>query len=105
MRILFDECTPRLLARHLPGHEVATVRQIGWAGKRNGELLELAEREFDVLLTVDQNMEHQQNIGAFDLAVVVIVAPNTRIPTLMPMMPRVANAIESARAGQIIRVA
>lgn len=62
MRILLDESWPRPLARLLPDHEVRTVGAMGWAGKRNGELLRLAAAEFDALLTADQNLEHQQNL-------------------------------------------
>ena len=57
MRILLDESLPRRLARLIPDHEVRTVRQMGWAGRRNGLLLRLAAREFDVFLTADQNVE------------------------------------------------
>jgi hypothetical protein len=60
MRVLLDECVPRALRKELPGHEVKTVAEAGWAGVKNGELLELAARQFDVFLTVDRNLEYQQ---------------------------------------------
>ena len=57
MRILLDECVPRPLRRELPGHDVRTIRDMGWAGRKNGELLGLMARVgFEVLLTVDQNL-------------------------------------------------
>jgi predicted nuclease of predicted toxin-antitoxin system len=56
LKILLDECLDRRLARELPGHEVAATHQKGWAGIENGELLRLAEKEFDVFLTVDRNL-------------------------------------------------
>jgi predicted nuclease of predicted toxin-antitoxin system len=65
MRVLLDECVPRALRDELPGHEVRTVAEYGWAGVKNGELLRLAANSFDVLLTVDRNLEYQQNfVGA-----------------------------------------
>lgn len=66
MRLLLDECVPRPLKGDLPGHDVHTVDEMGWSSKRNSELLQLmlAER-FDCLLTVDQNIQFQQNISAF----------------------------------------
>jgi hypothetical protein len=64
VRILLDESLPRPFARLLPEHDVRTVPAMGWAGKLNGELLQLAAVEFDVLLTSDQNIEHQQNLDA-----------------------------------------
>ena len=53
MRVLLDECVPRALRKELSGHEVKTVGETGWAGVKNGELLRLAAKEFDLLLTVD----------------------------------------------------
>ena len=58
MKVILDECLPRLLT----GHEVKTVRQMGWNGKENGELLELIARQFEVFITVDKNIPAQQNL-------------------------------------------
>lgn len=52
-RVLLDENLPRLLKRELPGFEVHTVAEMGWAGVKNGKLLRLAEAEFDILVTAD----------------------------------------------------
>jgi len=59
MRILLDECLPRLLKHDIVGHEALTVAEMGWAGIKNGKLLDLAEEGFDVLLTVDRGIEYQ----------------------------------------------
>jgi len=53
------------LKRELSDHEARTTPEMGWAGKRNGELLRLAEREFDIFLTVDRKLQNQQNLSAF----------------------------------------
>lgn len=75
MRVLLDENVDRKLKRAFdPDHQVATVRERGWSGKKNGELLRLAEAAFDVLVTLDRNMRHQQNLSQYDLAVVLITA-------------------------------
>ncbi|HET7698374.1 MAG TPA: DUF5615 family PIN-like protein [Vicinamibacterales bacterium] len=66
MRVLLDECIPRRLKRELVGHDVKTAPEMGWASKKNGELLALAAVEFDILLTSDRNLSHQQNLSAFD---------------------------------------
>ena len=88
MRILLDECVPRPLRRELAGHDVRTVQEMGWTGKKNGELLALmAGAGFDVLLTVDQNLRHQQNLAAAGVAVVVMVAPSNRLMDLVPLVP------------------
>ena len=74
MRVLLDECLPRRLKRELVGHDARTVPEMGWASKRNGELLALAAGEFDVFLTADRNLSYQQDVSAFNIAVVVLVA-------------------------------
>lgn len=72
MRILLDECIDRRLAKEIEGHEVVTVPQAGWAGIKNGELLALAQQQFDVLVTVDRNLSFQQNLPQFNIAVVIL---------------------------------
>lgn len=95
MRVLIDECLPKKLKLELKDHLVKTVPEAGWAAKQNGELLRLAELDFDVLLTNDKNMEHQQNLKSFDLAFVVLVAPTNDIEDLKPLMPKVNEALET----------
>jgi hypothetical protein len=63
MRLLLDENLPRKLAEHLLGHECRTVVECSWSGKTNGELLRLADSQFDVLLTLDKNLPYQQNLN------------------------------------------
>lgn len=105
MRILLDECVPRPLRHELAGHDVRTIREMGWAGKKNGELLTLmAGAGFEVLLTVDQNLRHQQNLAASGVAVVVMVAASNRLADLMPLVPKVEAALIGIKAGDIVEV-
>ena len=62
MRILLDGSLPVRLTHELHGHKVTTVAQEGWSGKKNGELLNLAEGQFDVFITTDQNLQYQVNL-------------------------------------------
>jgi len=62
MKILLDECTPRLLKRLLSDFEISTVQDMGWTGVTNGALLAMAEAEFDVFVTTDKNLRYQQNL-------------------------------------------
>jgi predicted nuclease of predicted toxin-antitoxin system len=62
MRILLDECVNPRVREAFHGHEVRTVIEMGWGGITNGKLLALAQEEFDVLVTIDQNIEHQNNV-------------------------------------------
>jgi hypothetical protein len=101
MRVLLDECVPRALRAELPGHEVKTIAEAGWAGVKNGGLLQLAARDFDVLLTVDRNLEYQQNFSVLALAVIVMDAPSNDIVVLRPLMPAVLEAIPKAQPGVV----
>jgi hypothetical protein len=70
VRVQLDECLPRRLTRELVGHDVRTAPEMGWASKRNGELLALAADEFDVFLTSDRNLSYQQDVSVFDIAII-----------------------------------
>lgn len=72
MKLLLDECVTRYLKADFIGHEANTVREAGFTGLKNGQLLKAAETEFDVLVTVDQSIRHQQNLRAFKLGVLIL---------------------------------
>ena len=95
----------RRLKRHLPaGTEAVTVRERGWGSKKNGELLALAQGEFDVLLTADRGIPDQQELSRFDPAVVVLRAPSNRYRDLAPLMEETGAALLGARAGEAVPV-
>ncbi len=105
MRILLDECVPRPLRRELAGHDVRTIGEMGWAGRKNGELLALmAGAGFEVLLTVDQNLRYQQDLTAAGVAVVVMVASTNRLADLAPLVPTVEDALGRIQAGDAVEV-
>jgi hypothetical protein len=85
-------------------HEVRTVTESGWSGLKNGELLSLAEVEFDVFLTVDQNLIFQQNLQRFNIGIILMVARNNRFKTLLPVMPEVNATIEEVKPGELARI-
>ncbi len=105
MRILLDESLPRPLARLLPEHDVRIVAAIGWAGIRNSTLLQLAAGTFDAFLTADQNLEHEQNLGALPIAVVVLVAPTNRIDSLRPLIPHLLRTLQTLAPQRLVRPA
>ena len=105
MRVLLDENVDRRLGELFDNEfEVVTVTERGWSGKKNGELLRAAQREFDALVTMDRNMEHQQNLGSVDLGVVLILAKSNRRRDVEPAMPEVNRALHRVRAGELTRV-
>ncbi len=104
MRVLLDECLPRRLKRHLPGHEVRTVPEEGWAGRKNGELLRLAAVGFDAFVTMDKGQVHQQDIRNLSLAVLVLRASSNRLESLLPLVPALLEALPRARRGRFTAV-
>jgi hypothetical protein len=97
VKILLDECVDWRLARDIVGHDVKTARQMGWDTVKNGELLALASKSFDVF--VDRNLSFQQNLGSFSIAVIVLHARTNRLADLRPLVPNLLAAIESAAPG------
>lgn len=105
MRILLDECVPRRLRRELGGHYVRTVPEMGWSGKKNGELLKLMTAQaFVVLLTTDQNIQYQQNLQSFGVAIIVLVAPTNRLADLLPLIPSALKALVTIAPGQVVEI-
>ena len=100
VRVVLDECLPRRLKRDLVGHDARTAPEMGWASQRNGELLRLAELEFDAFLTVDRKLRYQQNLATFDIAVIVMVAPTNTLAHLQPLIPRVLEILSTAKPGE-----
>ena len=101
MKVFVDECVDWRLARDIAGHEVKTARQMGWSTVKNGELLTLAAKEFDVFVTVDRNLSFQQNLPAFSIAVIVLRAPSNRLADLKPLIPGLLACISGAKKGAV----
>lgn len=106
MRVLIDECAPSALRHALArrGHNCRTVQEAGWFGKKNGELLSLAENEFDVLITVDTNLRYQQNLAGRKIAVMLLLARSNRLEILSHYFPACARALETIKPGDFIEV-
>lgn len=101
MKILLDENLDWRLQRDLPEHEVKSVPLIGWAGLKNGVLLARAEKQFEVSLTMDSSMVHQQNLANYRIAVIALKAKSNRLADTRPLMPKVAAALSSAKPGTL----
>lgn len=102
MRLLLDENLDWRLRRDLLEHQVESVPLIGWAGIENGELLRKAvEAGFDVLVTMDTSMVHQQNIGRYTIAVVALRAASNRLADTRPLMPALLAALPQVKLGTV----
>ena len=88
MKILLDECVPKLLKHKLSDHEVHTVTDLKWNGTKNGMLLLLCVNNgFDMLLTIDKNMMHQQNMEKFKITIVVFNSLTSKVEELINFIP------------------
>lgn len=94
--MFLDERVDRRLGRDIVGHDVKTAREMGWTGMKNGELLALAAEQFDVFVTVDQNLSFRQNLAVLPVAVVVLRATTNRLADLRRLMPRLLAALGSS---------
>ena len=103
-RVLFDEDMPRQLRRDLPEFSIRTVQEEGWSALKNGELLRRASEKFDVLVTADQRLPHQQNLARFTIGLVVIEAVDTRLPHVRLLVPELKRAVEAVTAGSVLVV-
>jgi predicted nuclease of predicted toxin-antitoxin system len=107
VKLLIDECVPRrvkfLFAEK--DHECQTVREAGFSGKENGELLALAEGKFDVLVTIDKNIRHQQNLTGRKIAVLIIRSSSSDLDDIRPHVPQALITLRSIEPGQIVEVA
>ncbi len=106
MKLLLDECLPRR-AKYLfaeAGHDCETVRDEGFSGKENGELLTLAEKRFDVFVTIDKNIRHQQNLTGRNIAVLIIRTVSNDLDDIRPHIPQALAALKTIRPGQFVDV-
>ena len=105
MKLLLDECVPRRLKRDFQAHEVSTVVEEGFQGLKNGRLLQSAAAAgFAAFITVDQNLTYQQNLKTLPLAVLVLIAPRNKYELLAPLVPQALIALQSIRAGEVVRL-
>jgi hypothetical protein len=98
MRILFDQGTPAPLRQSLPSHEVKTAFEIGWAELKNGDLLAKADGDFDLLVTTDRNLNHQQNLVKFKLAILVL--PTTSWPKVRMHTGEISETIDTIQPSE-----
>lgn len=102
MRILLDECTPRVLKTRLHDFDIVTVQDVGWAGIKNGELLKRAEGQFDVFITTDKNLRYQQKLTSTRLAIIEL--PTNEVPIVAELAPAVQAALAEITGGQFVQI-
>ena len=106
MRVLLDENIDRFLkAQFDPDMDVLTVSEKGWRGMKNGQLLRVAQHEFDVFVTMDKDLEYQQNLTVINMGVVVIRASSNSYQSVQLLMPQINEAVKMVTPGEVVHVA
>ncbi|WP_395748437.1 DUF5615 family PIN-like protein [Prosthecobacter sp.] len=103
MKILLDACVPMPLRRHLGDHSVEHASRRGWQEVKNGELLKLAEAEFDLFITSDKNLGYQQNIAVRKIAILVLWTNDW--PSLMTRAKEIEDAVNSMSPAEFRELA
>ena len=101
MRVLLDENLPHDLIDALVGHSVSTVQGLGWDGTKNGVLLKRASGAIDAFVTIDSNLQYQQNVSVLPFGIVVVAASSNRVQDLLPVVPEMLAALDRIRPGTV----
>ena len=104
MKVLLNENLLLKVAARLVGHECRTAVVCGWSGKKNGDLLAPADKQFDVLLTLDKNLPYQQTLDTKRIAVMIVRAQSNRIQDLLLVVPECLGALAAIQPRQVVRV-
>lgn len=104
MRVLLDNCVPWRLGQHITGHSVDSAMRWGWAALDDGPLLDAMAGSFDVLVTVDKSIPHQQRIDTRPVAVVLLRATSNHIGALLPLMPALLAALDDVNPGEFLEI-
>lgn len=102
MKIILDECVPSIVKRGLPDRDIVTVQEMGWAGIKNGELLKLVAAQFDIFITSDKNLRHQQNLSTLDIAVILL--PSNQVPAVRALLGQIDEALSAVSPNAFIEM-
>ena len=98
MNILLDECVPWPMHKLLAGHNCTTAQQRGWGGVKNGELMRLAEGEFDLFVTSDLNIRYQQNLAGRCIPILELSTNDLR--RIQAAAAIIQSAVAAIRSGE-----
>ncbi len=102
MKIVIDECVPRIVKKRLPHRQIFTVQEMGWSGVKNGDLLKLVDVEFDVFITSDKNLRYQQNLK--DRQIAFILLPSNQIPVVEKLLAILDEVLDEIRPTDFLEM-
>jgi hypothetical protein len=101
VKILLDECLPLDFRHSFPDHETHTAEWAGLKGRKNGDLLRSAEAAgYEVLLTVDQGMPHQQSSTGRRVSIVLVRSRTNQLEDLIPLANAILALLKTIKPGQ-----
>ncbi len=104
MRVLLDEMVSKKLASQLSEYEVTTVQRQGWAGLTNGHLLDAIDTLFDVFITMDKGIRHQQRLAGRAFGVVEVRARSNDIDDILPLVPQILDTMRAIKPSDIVTI-
>ena len=102
MNIIIDECVPSIVKRVLADRAIVSVQDMGWAGVKNGKLLSLISKEFDVFITSDKNLRYQQNLS--DISLAIILLPSNQVPVIKQLLPQIDTALSDIAISDFVEL-
>lgn len=102
MKILLDECVPWPMRKMLTEHECTNPYKCGWSGVTNGELLKLAQNEFELFITSDQNLRYQQNLAARRITILELSTNDLR--RFLAAGSSIIEAVASIKGGEYLQL-
>ena len=98
MKLLLDEGVPDIIKQRLSSFSIFSVKEMAWRGITNGKLLDLmSQHEFQIIITTDKNLPHQQNLTKRQISAIIL--PANEIPTVVELLPEIAGAIDTILPG------
>src|SRR5918911_2392760 len=102
MKVFVDECVTYRLMPHFTRHDFTHIFDTPWRGMKNGALLRLVESKYDVFLTTDRNIPHQQNLRKFNLALIILYGVSNKLDDLLPLVPQTLEALDRISVGDLV---
>lgn len=100
MKILLDENINKRLKNLLTDYDVYHVKDMGWLGKKNGELITLAvNNNFSIFISNDTNIKYQQNLSKYNMNFVVFKTPGNELDFIIPLLPKLTGILEEIKRG------
>jgi len=104
MRVFLDACVDPRVADLFSGHEVSTALEMGWHQLKDHVLVPLVQDRFDVVVTIDQGMEHEHNLKRLRFGLVIVHVPKNKVECYKPLTAELLGAVEQVKRGGVVHI-